>query len=139
MRLQLDGLKRHMREFVYSSGLKNVKVYDPNSDLRDLTVRETWGEDPIHPTHLALGKMADGITTLAESITEERHREDSVGGRGRGQQRGGYLRSRWQDGRMGRGGAREQYQYGGRHMSTGRPRGGRSDQGGQYDHRARPY
>jgi hypothetical protein len=147
MRLQLDGLKRHMREFVYSNGLKNVKVYDPNSDLRDLTVREIWGDDPIHPTHLALGKIADGITTLAESITEDRHREDSVGGRGRGQQRGGHHRGRWQDGRSGGRGGRayqedgnhDQYQYGGRLMTTGRPRGGRSDQGGQYDHRARPY
>jgi hypothetical protein len=149
MRLQLDGLRRHMKEFVYSSGLRNVKVYDPNSDLRDFTVREIWGEDPIHPTHLAMSRMADGITALAETITDEKHREDNAGGRGRGQTRGGHARGRWHDGRMGGRGSHEQggmdqqnrnqYQFGGRHMSTGRPRGGRSDHGGQYDYRARPY
>jgi hypothetical protein len=154
MRLQLDGLRRHMKEFAYSSGMRNVKIYDPNSDLRDFTVKEIWGEDPIHPTPLAMGRMADGITSLADVITEEKHREDNTGGRGRGQHRGGHtFRGRWQDNRAGsRGGCgyqdgddrndqqnRNQFQYGGRHMSTGRPRGGRSNLGGQYDYRARPY
>jgi hypothetical protein len=48
MRQQLDRLRRHMKEFIYSSGMKNVKIYDPNSDLRDFTVKEIWGEDPVY-------------------------------------------------------------------------------------------
>jgi hypothetical protein len=137
MRLQLDGLRRHMKEFVYSS------------DLRDFTVKEIWGEDPIHPTQLAMGRMADDITALAAAITEEKHWEDNTGGRGRGQQRRGHTEDNRAGSRGGRGYQdgdnsndqqnRNQFQYGGRHMSTGRPRGGRSELGGQYDYRARPY
>jgi hypothetical protein len=94
--------------------------------------------------------MADRITNLVEMITEEKHREDNAGVRGRGQYRGACnnFRGRWHDNRadgyQGRNSRddqqnRQQYHYGGHHMSTGRPRGGRSKRGGQYDHRARPY
>jgi hypothetical protein len=96
--------------------------------------------------------MADGITNMVEMLTEEKQREKTSVGRGRRQFRGASIndRGRWHDNR-GDGGRgyqegprrddqqeRNQYYYGGRHMSTGRPRGGRSERGGQDDHRARP-
>jgi hypothetical protein len=144
MRLQLDGLKRHMKEHVYAMGKKNVKVYDPNSDLREFTSEEIWGEDPIHPSRQVLLKMGESIIAMVDSMNAETPREGGSGNtRGRGSTRGQGrpFRGRWQDGRRG-GDTRHEDSYnnpGGRHISPGYPRGGRVERGGHLDYRARPY
>jgi hypothetical protein len=144
MRLPLDGLKRHMKEYVYAMGRKNVKIYDPNSDLREFTTEEIWSEDPIHPSRLVLGRMCESIIAMVSTMNEESPRESGPGNnRGRGSSRGQGrpFRGRWQDARRG-GGHRHEDSYdnpGGRHNSPGYPRGVWVERGGHFDYRARPY
>jgi hypothetical protein len=41
----------------------NIKIYDPNHDLKEFTREQIWGEDPIHPRREVLSKMAVSIST----------------------------------------------------------------------------
>jgi hypothetical protein len=150
MRVQLDGLRRHLREFLFTSGRRNFKVYDPNVDLKDFTVEQTWGDDPIHPKREVASKMADSIISLVDSMEDDGRQEDS---RSSGGQDAGHTnqRNRWPGPRRGGGGYHPYNSYNsynnqnsnmdnvGRHTPTGHPRGGRSGRGGQYRGRAGPY
>jgi hypothetical protein len=143
-RLQLDGLKRHMKEHIYAMGRKNVKVYNPNNDLLEFTTEEIWVEDPIHPLRLVLGRMCKSIIAMVNTMNEESPRESGTGNnRGRGSSRGQGqpFRGRWQDGRRG-GSHRREDSYdnpGGLHNLPGYRRGGRVEHGGHFNYRARPY
>jgi hypothetical protein len=144
MRLQLDGLKRHMKEHVYTMGRKNFKVYDPNVDLREFTTDEIWKDAPIHPTRHVLSKMCVSIIAMVNIMNDESPREsgsNNTRGRGNFRGQGRPFRGRWQDGRRGGGYCHEDSieNSGGRHNSPGYPRGGRAERGGHYDYRARPH
>jgi hypothetical protein len=141
LRMQLDGLKRHMREHVFALGKRNIRVFDPNPDLREFTTDEIWTDDPIHPSRPVLSKLCDSIITTFNAMNDEGPREHSNNSaRGRGSQRGQGrpYRGRWQDGRRGGGYGPAQHDLqdgnGGRHNSPGYPRGGRVDRGGHLDY-----
>jgi hypothetical protein len=147
MRIQLDGLRRHLREFLYTSGRKNIKIYDPNHDLKDFTTEQIWGDDPIHPRREVTGKMADSLISMVDNMESSGHQEDSrgEGGHDVGQRNQG---NRWPGPRRGGGGYHPYNNYNshssynsnvGRHTPTGHPRGGRSGRGGHYRGRAGPY
>jgi hypothetical protein len=86
LRMQLDGLKRHMKEHVYALGKKNIRVFDPNSDLREFTMDEIWTDDPIHPSRHVLSKLCDSIIAMVNVMNDETPRESgNINFRGRGQ------------------------------------------------------
>jgi hypothetical protein len=147
MRVQLDGLRRNLREFLFTSGRRTFKVYDPNIVLKDFTAEQTWGDDPVHPKREVTSKMADAIISLVDSMEDTGRQED---GRSAGGQDAGHnnQRNRWPGPRRGGGGfhpynsysfQNSNYNNGGRHTPTGHPRGGRSGRGGQYRSGAGPY
>jgi hypothetical protein len=43
----LELLWNHCNDFLYYSGMKDIKVLDPCVDLRSLNGEEVWGGDPI--------------------------------------------------------------------------------------------
>jgi hypothetical protein len=53
MDMQVDRYKWHIKEHIKSLGKKNLKVLDPNYDLRSMDESEAWGEDPVHPKDAA--------------------------------------------------------------------------------------
>jgi hypothetical protein len=53
-----------MKEHVFALGKKNIRVFDPNSDLREFTTDEIWTDDPIHPSRHVLSKLCDSIIAM---------------------------------------------------------------------------
>jgi hypothetical protein len=164
MLLKLDGVKRHMREYIHAAGKKNVKVFDPFHEVRDMPHGRFWDAEPRYPTNEAVIKMAEGIIKTATSMQDTssgQHHQEGVPGMAAGQHYNynqGNTRGRGHGHRGGRGGRggreREEYRVdrrqgynaeydrsdqSGRHMAPEPHRSGRGARGGQYDYRARPY
>jgi hypothetical protein len=162
MLLKLDGVKRHMREYIHAAGKNNFKVFDPFHELRDMPHGRIWDAEPRYPTNEAIIKVAEGIIKTATSM------QDSGSGQQEGaprvaagqlhNQNQGYPRGRGRILRGGRGGwggqEREEFRtdrrhgynaeyersyQSGRHMAPDPHRSGRGARGGHYDYRARPY
>jgi hypothetical protein len=38
---QKSGYRRHLREFLFTAGRKNIKIYDPSIDLKNFTMEQT--------------------------------------------------------------------------------------------------
>jgi hypothetical protein len=36
-----QGYRRHLREFLFTAGRKNIKIYDPSIDLKNFTMEQT--------------------------------------------------------------------------------------------------
>jgi hypothetical protein len=60
MYTQLEALKRNLKEFVHNLNKKNLKVMDPNIDLRGMDPVDIWGENPIIPLEMAADKLVEG-------------------------------------------------------------------------------
>jgi hypothetical protein len=62
MNVQLEELKRNMKEYIFNLNGRNIKVLHPNLDLRGLEPAEIWGTDPIHPLEQAVSgwRAVDG-------------------------------------------------------------------------------
>jgi hypothetical protein len=141
MRIQLEGLRRHLKEFLYTSGRKNIRIYDPNHVLKEFTTEQIWGDDPIHPRREVTSKVADTLINMVDSMEDlSRHQDETRGDGGQddGQRSQG---NRWPGPRRGGGGYRPYNNYNnvGRHTPPGHPRGGRSGRGGRNRGRAGPY
>jgi hypothetical protein len=137
MEEQLDRYKWGMKEHIRSMGRKNIKVLDPNIDLRSMAEQDVWGEDPVHPLEEAYVKMAAGAITLSSTFTPIHPRHNQ---RGQQQPRGGQHGGERGRGRRGRGLATESYR--GMENRRGRqydPVGEGRGRGGHHEHRARPY
>jgi hypothetical protein len=139
MEVQLEAFKRITKDFIYNMKKKNVKVADPNLDIRGMTAAEIWGGDPIYLQEEAVKKMVDGFMLMAakidgrknESTTQQQYR-------GRGRARGGgwadqHGRGRFEDLR-----SRIENESG-RWSGPGNAYSGRGHRGGHQDYRARPY
>jgi hypothetical protein len=130
MDIQLDSLRRNLRDHVFSLNKRNIKILDPNMDLRGLQPEETWGTDPINITDLAANKVVDGMILVANNFGDiSNNWRESGRGRGRGN-RGGPSRARFDD---------LNNRSGGRPQGPERSHGGRGHRGGHREHRARPY
>jgi hypothetical protein len=127
MQIRLDGLRCHLKEFLYTSGRRNIKIYDPNHDLKDFTTEQTWGDDPIHPRREVASKMADTLINMVDNMEDTNRHQDGAsgdGGQDDGQRGHG---NRWPGPRRGGGGYHPYNNYSnvGRHTPPGHPRGGR--------------
>jgi hypothetical protein len=119
MNMQLESLKRNLKDHVYNLNRRNIKVMDPMLDLRGLDPSEVWGSNPIIPLDAAASKLVDGLMLMASHLVDSTH---NMRGRGRG-----------------RGQFREYGNRGGRSHNPGSSSGGRGHRGGHSDYRARPY
>jgi hypothetical protein len=129
MDIQLDSLRRNLKDHVFGLNKKNIKILDPNMDLRGLQPAEIWGSDPINITDLAANKVVGGLILVANNFGDisSNWRES---GRGRGQcNRGGPPRTRNEDFNSNVG----------RPHGPKRSHGGRGHRGGHREYRARPF
>jgi hypothetical protein len=123
MNMQLETLKRNLKDHVFNLNKRNIKVMDPMLDLRGLDPTEVWGPNPIIPLDEAASKLVDGLMLMASHLEGNSHA--NMRGRARGRGRGQY---------------REQHgNRGGRSHTPGSSSGGRGHRGGHSDYRARPY
>jgi hypothetical protein len=108
----LDDLKEvtiNMRDFVFTSTFKMMKILDPQVSWRGADTEEIWGADPVHPSVAGYAKLAAGVEAICLSIESgakkrarsnsfetgdgpsglhNRHRADNWGGQQRSHQRG---------------------------------------------------
>jgi hypothetical protein len=129
MDIQLDSLRRNLKDHMFGLNKKNIKILDPNMDLRGLQPVEIWGSDPISITDLAANKIVDGLILVANNFGDiSSNWRVSNRGRGRGN-RGGPSRTRNDD----------SSNNVGRPHGPERSHGGRGHRGGHREYRARPY
>jgi hypothetical protein len=60
----LDDLKEatnNMRDFVFTSTFKKMKILDPQVSWRGASTEEIWGADPVHPSVAGYSKLAAGV------------------------------------------------------------------------------
>jgi hypothetical protein len=49
LKSELRGVSANLRDFLYTSGYRNIKVLDPGTVFRGREDDQIWGDDPIHP------------------------------------------------------------------------------------------
>jgi hypothetical protein len=132
MYTQLEALKRNLKEFVHNLNKKNLKVMDPNIDLRGMDPVDIWGENPIIPLEMAADKLVDSLLLMASHFNNNAN-TSGYHPRGRGRGRGGRA---WDDQRMHR---EQDYNFnGGRPHNPGMSSGGRGHRGGHREYRPGP-
>jgi hypothetical protein len=70
MSTQLDTFKRNIKDHIHNLQRKNIKVVDPNLDIRGMDPADIWADDPIHPREEAPKKIAGGILLMASKFNE---------------------------------------------------------------------
>jgi hypothetical protein len=48
MMADLDLMRRNLKDFIFKEGNRNMKLFDPNVNLRGLEEDDIWGSDPVH-------------------------------------------------------------------------------------------
>jgi hypothetical protein len=102
--IQLDALKKNMRDFTYYSN-KKMKVFDPNQEIKGMGKDEIWTDSVTVMSPEAATRVVDGLVRLVESMNAPRDdrntnnpnrreniQQQSQGWRGRGSrgQHGGW-------------------------------------------------
>jgi uncharacterized membrane protein YgcG len=80
LRQDLKEAAENLRDFLFTGGLKQVKVLDPQVSWRGTDDEEIWGEDPVHPTAVGYEKLAEGVEAICtglESGGKKRARSNS--------------------------------------------------------------
>jgi hypothetical protein len=73
MLASLEDLRVNLKDFLYLSGKRFVKIVDPPYDMRSMTDNEIWGDaDPIHPKPEVYTKLAEGVINLRQSILDKK-------------------------------------------------------------------
>jgi hypothetical protein len=79
MLTSLEDLRVNLKDFLYLSGKRFVKIVDPTYDMRSMADSEIWGDaDPIHPKPEMYTKLADGVIKLRQSILDKKEAMDSA-------------------------------------------------------------
>jgi hypothetical protein len=79
----LRDVAQNFKDFLFTSGLKNGKIVNPEISLRGLQRHEIWDADPVHLRDAAYDKLAEGIIRVASNLEEagkKRRRTDSLDG-----------------------------------------------------------
>jgi uncharacterized membrane protein YgcG len=118
MDLQLDSLKRTVKNFLFNTGRRNFRILDTGMTLKGLEDADLWCTDPVHPIESVYGRIAEGIKKLVDKM------QSGGGGVGRGG--GGGVTGNGGGDRSGGGGGRGWASSSLEENSSGRRDGGRS-------------
>jgi hypothetical protein len=91
MMLQLDGLKRGLKNFLFNTRRRNFQISDTALDMRGLEDNEIWFVDPVHPVNSVYTRIAEGVKRIAANYRCVGGSGGSGGGGGsggRGQRQG---------------------------------------------------
>jgi hypothetical protein len=80
MEAALDSMKQNLKEYLFNTGRRNVKLMDPMLDLRGMTDNEIWDvSDPVHPITEVYSKLADGLVriNMLTDLKETKRSEDN--------------------------------------------------------------
>jgi hypothetical protein len=75
--------KKHLKDYLYYDGYRNIPVLDPCIDLRAVDPTDAWDEDPIHPTSIVYSKIAAAVAKVNDRMrateADMKRRRDSMG------------------------------------------------------------
>jgi hypothetical protein len=71
---QLEGVRRHLKAYMFNHRRANVKIVDPAMELRGLENDDIWFVDPIHPIDPIYRRLAIAVITIAASVNEDQER-----------------------------------------------------------------
>jgi hypothetical protein len=74
---QLEGVRRHLKAYMYNHRRANIKIVDPAMELRGLENSDIWFVDPIHPIDPIYRRLATAVITIAADINEEQDQTGS--------------------------------------------------------------
>ena len=69
-----------IKDFLFTSGLRNGRVMDPGRQLRGLDAAEIWGTDPVHPKREVYDLLANGVIEVERACGSGRSKTRSVSG-----------------------------------------------------------
>ena len=69
-----------IKDFLFTTDLRNGRLMDPARQLRGLTAAEIWGPDPIHPKKEIYELLADGVIEVERSCGNGQQRTNKSGG-----------------------------------------------------------
>jgi hypothetical protein len=141
MNLQLDGLRRAVKNFLFNTGRRSIRILDTAMVIRGLEDADLWCTDPVHPIESVYARIAEGVTSMVAKLGNGFGGGGGVGGgggiggtsgRGRsGRDAGGHGCGRWGD-EGERGCGRGQASWSVWHMGRDqRGRGGRGEHHGR--------
>jgi hypothetical protein len=64
----LTDTAENFKNFMFTSGYKNVKVLDPCISIRNMQEEELWETDPVHPKTAAYHRIADSAVWLTNNM-----------------------------------------------------------------------
>jgi hypothetical protein len=83
---ELQDMAGNIRNFLFTSGLRGIKLLDPALTMKSLSEDDCWGKDPVHPAdrvydEIIITKLSDKLCIqTAEFTSKKRPRRDSDGG-----------------------------------------------------------
>jgi hypothetical protein len=80
---ELKETSEHLRDFLFTSGYRQVKVLELAVSWRGKETNQLWGDDPVHPNEEAYGLLAEGVLKMImnmESGAKKRARANSETG-----------------------------------------------------------
>jgi hypothetical protein len=110
---QLDSATKRIKNFLFNSNRRNMRVLDSTYDIRDLPNEDIWFVDPVHPIDPIYRRIAAGVIKKAATLKGhedgrdlKRRRDDSSEGnprqpKPREAQSSRYGAQSWSDGRRG--------------------------------------
>jgi hypothetical protein len=75
MMLQLDGLKRGLKNSLFNTRRRNFRISDTALDMRGLDDNEIWFVDPVHQVNSVYSRIAEEVKRIIAN-----YRSDIGGG-----------------------------------------------------------
>ena len=82
LKQDLTDCSLNIKDFLFTAGMRNGRVMDPQRNLRGMSVALTWGNDPVHPKEEVYDSLAEGMVAVKRSCngsSTKRKRKDSDG------------------------------------------------------------
>jgi hypothetical protein len=76
MQRQLDGVARNIKNFLFKTHRRNMRVLESTYNTRHLPNEDIWFCDPVHPIDSIYNQIAAGVVKMAAALRELDERQD---------------------------------------------------------------
>jgi hypothetical protein len=76
MQRQLDGVARSIKNFLFKTHRRNMRVLESSYNIRNLPNVDIWFTDPVHPIDSVYNNLAAGVIKMAATLRDLESRQD---------------------------------------------------------------
>jgi hypothetical protein len=76
MQRQLDGVSRSIKNFLFKTHRRNMRVLESSYNIRNLPNVDIWFTDPVHPIDSVYNNLAAGVIKMAATLRDLESRQD---------------------------------------------------------------